>query len=257
MIFDAQPVSSQSSAPTNANGFDLDAPLTDGKLSRAPLATMLSQITKLGREAVGAVDRLKNAQPDDQRVRVTRAESYCNLALHEDRENDSQSSETLQVAIDELTALKEVSPTNPQYQYLLALTQAIASKSQSENKAVSSLKTSQSSIAELTERFPKMLAYRQLYGSVSTDLGGLQAKLEDATDARKTLGLAGEILLQLKSDMPQDWSARVNGLKLVQHLELLAGRQAANGEVNDAIEIGIQTNRLVEGLGLQNGDLEK
>ncbi len=256
VIFGARSASAQSNDLTNDSGFDLNAPLQEGKLPKASLETMLSQITQLGRAAVREVDLLKRATPDEHRVRVTRAESYCNLALHESREGNAESNATLQVAIDELKALKEFSPTNPQYQYLLALTQAIAAQNQEQSAALISLTASQASVADLTKRFPKMLAYRQLYGSVSTELGGLHVQLENIPAARVILGLAGEILLQLRSDMPQDWSARVNGLKLVQHLEMLAGQQAANGEVDDAIEIGIQTNRLVEGLDLQDWDLE-
>ena len=255
-IFGARSASTQPNLQANENGFDLNAPLHEGKLPKAPLKTMLSQITQLGRAAVREVDLLKHAMPDDHRVRVTRAESYCNLALHQSRENNADSSKTLQVAIDELKALKEISPTNPQYQYLLALTQAIAAQDQDKNASLRSLTTSQALIADLSQRFPKMLAYRQLYGAVSTELGGLHVQLENVPAARVMLGLAGEILLQLKSEMPQDWSARVNGLKLVQHLEMLAGQQAANGEVDDAIEIGIQTNRLVQGLDLQDWDLQ-
>jgi serine/threonine protein kinase len=256
VIFGARPASSPSNSQTNNDGFDLNAPLQDGKLPRAPLKTMLSQITQLGRAAVREVDLLKDASPDDHRVRVTRAESYCNRALHENREGNTSSNETLQVAIDELKALKELSPTNPQYQYLLALTQAIAAKDQEELQALSSLKKSQKSIADLTQRFPKMLAYRQLFGSVTTELGGLHVQLQNVPAARTMLALAGDRLLKLKSDMPQDWSARVNGLKLVQHLETLAGQQTANGEVNDAFAIGIQITRLVEELDLQDWDLE-
>ena len=256
VIFGALPASSPSNSQTNNDGFDLNAPLQDGKLPRAPLKTMLSQITQLGRAAVREVDLLKDASPDDHRVRVTRAESYCNRALHENREGNTSSNETLQVAIDELKALKELSPTNPQYQYLLALTQAIAAKDQEELQALSSLKKSQKSIADLTQRFPKMLAYRQLFGSVTTELGGLHVQLQNVPAARTMLALAGDRLLKLKSDMPQDWSARVNGLKLVQHLETLAGQQTANGEVNDAFAIGIQITRLVEELDLQDWDLE-
>ncbi len=256
MIFGVRYASAGSDSQTKDNAFDLSAPLQDGNLPKAPLETMLKQITQLGHAAVTEIDLLKRATPDDHRVRVTRAESYCNLALHLSREGNPDSKKTLQVAIDELKALKEFSPTNPQYQYLLALTQAIAAQDQNKNAALVSLTTSQASIADLTQRFPKMLAYRQLYGSVSTELGGLHVQLENVAAARVMLELAGEILLQLKSDMPQDWSARVNGLKLVQHLEMLAGQQAANGEVDDAIEIGIQTNRLVEALDLEDWDLE-
>ena len=256
VIFGARSASPQSNYQTNANGFDLNAPLQDGKLPEAPLTTMLSQITQLGRAAVREVDQLKDAAPDDHRVRVTRAESYSNLALHESREGNAGSSKTLQVAIDELKALKEISPTNPQYQYLLALTQAIAAQDQEEHEALISLSTSQASIADLTQRFPKMLAYRQLFGSVTTELGGLHVQMQNVAAARVMLGLASERLLKLKSEMPQDWSARVNGLKLVQHLETLAGQQFANGQDNDAINIGIQISGLVEKLGLQDWDLE-
>ena len=101
-----------------------------------------------------------------------------------------------------------------------------------------------------------MLAYRQLFGSVTTELGGLHAQMQNVAAARVMLGLAGERLLKLKSEMPQDWSARVNGLKLVQHLETLAGQQFANGQDNDAINIGIQISQLVEGLDLQDWDLK-
>lgn len=257
MIFGAQHASSQFNHQTQTIGFDLDVPLKDGKLSRAPLKKMLGQITELGRRAVREVDRLKDAAPEDHRVRVTRAESYCNLALHESQEGRLESGTTLLVAIDELKALKELSPTNPQYQYLLALTQAVASENQNETQALTSLKTSQTSIADLVTRFPKMLVYRQLYGSVSMALGGLQVKRDDIRNGRENLRLAGEILLKLKAEMPRDWSAQVNGRKLVQHLETFAGQQAANGNVNDAIEIGIQTLRLVEGLELKDVDLTR
>ena len=97
-----------------------------------------------------------------------------------------------------------------------------------------------------------MLSYRQLYGSVSTELGGLQIEVEDLDGADENLQLAGETLTQLKSEMPRDWSAKINGVKLVKNLETLAGQRAALGDVNDAVEIGIRINRLVEGLGLRD-----
>lgn len=256
MIFGARSAAAQSNDQGNDSGFDLNRPLKDGKLAKAPLATMRSQITQLARAAVREIDLLKRSAPEDHRVLVTRAQSYCNLALHENREGAADSNKTLQVAIDELQMLKEVSPTNPQYQYLLALTQAIAAQDQEEAAALVSLTASQASIADLSRRFPKMLAYRQLLGSVTTELGGLHVQMQNVPAARVMLGIGSEILLRLKSDMPQDWSARVNGLKLVQHLEMLAGQQAANGEVDDAIEIGIQTNRLVQELELEDWDLE-
>lgn len=254
MIFGFELPTPQSAALTDTSGFDLNQPVRSGRLAPGPLGKMLGQITDLGRDAVGEVDRLKKADPTNQRIRVARAESYCNLALHESRAGEARSGDTLQVAIEELKDLKKVSPTNPQYQYLLALTQAIASKNQSRSRALTSLKASQSSIAELAERFPKMLAYRQLYGAVSTELGGLQVKNADLENAQGNLQLARDILLELKRAMPRDWSAQINGRKLVKHLEMLAGQIAANGDVNEAVEISIQINQLVEELNLRNWD---
>ena len=251
--FDYSPSATDDSA--DVNDLELSQPPTGSvPLPPGPLGggKMLAQIAKWRQEAVEEIDRLKAADPENQRIRVTRAETYCHLALRQSREGDARSSETLQIAIDELKALKKVSPTNPLYQYLLALTQAIASNNQTRIQSLRSLKNSQSSIASLVQRFPKMLAYRQLYGSVSTELGGLQIEMEDLDEADVNLKLAGEALVQLKSQMPRDWSAKLNGIKLVKDLETLAGQRAAHGDVDDAVEIGMRINRLVEGLGLQD-----
>ncbi len=252
MIFGYAPRSPAINASPITAELELDRPIRDGQSTDGPVKDLLNQIPNLGRQAVQEVDRLKATDPENQRIGVVRAESYCHLALRESRDGDPRSRETLQVAVDELENLKQISPTNPQYQYLLALTQAIASQTQPRNQAVVSLKSAQTSIAQLTQRFPKILAYRQLYGSVSTELGGRQVQRGNLADARVNLQLASEILLQLKSDMPLDWIATINGRKLVQHLETLAGQRAANGAVNDAIEIGIQINRLAEGLNLRS-----
>ena len=217
----------------------------------------LEQISELSNQVVLEVNQLKSASPNDQEVRVARAESYCNLAVIQNLEGKPESSETLEVAINELKALMKLSATNPQYQYLLALTQAIASKQLDNQGSIESLKAAQKSIADLSRRFPKLLSYRQLYGSVTTELGGHQIEQGDLDAASESLQLAGDILLQLKSEMPQDWSARINGLSLVEYLEMLAGQRAANGDVNSAIEIGIKTNRIVAGLGLQTNDLQR
>ena len=226
----------------------------DGQLPPGPLRKMTSQIKKWGQEAVEEIDRLKAADPENQRISVTRAETYSQLAIRQSRESDSDSNKTLKVAIDELRALKKISPSNPQYQYLLALTQAIASNDEARNKSLRSLRNSQTSTAALVQRFPKMLAYRQLYGAVSTELGGLEIQTGDLDEADLNLELAGKALMQLKSDMPRDWSAKLNGIKLVKHLETLAGQRAAHGDVNDAVEIGLRINKLVEGLGLRDSD---
>jgi len=254
MIFGFDYSTAATEAPEDTNGFNLSQPLKDGQLTPGSLTNMFAQITELGRAAVREVDRLKTADPENQRVRVARAESYCHLALHQSREGDKESNETLQVAINELKALKKISPTNPQYQYLLALTQAIVSKGESKTIAFAALKKAQSLIADLSQRFPKMLAYRQLFGSVCVELGGLQIQLEDLDDAEANLQLGSEILLQLESEMPHDWSAKINGLKLVKHLESLAGQRVANGDVNDTIEIGIRINQLEEALDLRKWD---
>jgi len=74
--------------------------------------------------------------------------------------------------------------------------------------------------------------------------------LGDFDNARANLDLASLILLQLKFEMPRDWSARISGLKLVKHLETLAGQKAANGDVDGAIEIGLGINQLVTALSL-------
>jgi len=251
MIFGSDYSTAASQTPQDTKGFDLSHPLTDGRLAPGSLANMLDQITELGRAAARAADRLTTADPDNQRVRVARAESYCHLALHEIREGDTQSNKSLQVAIDELNTLIKISPTNPQYHYLLALTQAIVSKGQGNIRAFAALKKAKSLIAELSKRFPKMLAYRQLFGSVCIELGGLQIQREDLDDAEANLQLGSEILLQLDSEMPLDWSAKINGLKLIKHLESLAGQRVASGDANDTIEILMRINQLEEALRLR------
>lgn len=252
MIFSAPILSSVSHQDQNSSGVDLSQPVSDGPLRPVPIDVMMDQIEALGRDAATKIDQLKIKGPDNPRVRVARAESYCNLALHQSRAGQSQSLATLQVAIDELEDLQKTSPTNPQYQYLLALTQAIASNDQSEIKAFASLKQAKTLISGLSQRFPKMLAYRQLLGSVCIELGSLQIQLEDFSDARANLQLAGDLLLQLKSEMPRDWSAKINGLQLVRSLETLAGQYAATGAVGDAFEIGLQINFISEKLGLNH-----
>ena len=231
-----------------------EAKTGNGQLLPGPLGEMTFQIKKWGQEAVEEIDRLKTADPKNQRIRVTRAETYSHLAIRQSREGDTKSRKTLKVAIDELRALKKISPSNPQYQYMLALTQAIASNNETRTQSLRSLRNSQTSTAALVQRFPKMLAYRQLYGAVSTELGGLEIETGDLDEADLNLELAGKALMQLKSEMPRDWSARLNGIKLVKHLETLAGQRAAHGDVDDAVEIGLRINKLVEGLGLRDSD---
>lgn len=250
MIFNDAVLATAIESPSELNGVDLSKPVSQGQLPTVAIDVMLNQIENLGRKAVTKIDQLKTTAPQDQRVRVARAESYCNLALHESRASASQSLATLQVAINELEQLRTTNPANPQYQYLLALTQAVASKDQSEIQAFASLKKSKLLITDLSQRFPKMLAYRQLFGSVCIELGSLQIQLEDLADARANLRLAGDLLLQLKSEMPQDWSAKYNGQQLVRALETLAGQYAASGAVADAFEIGLQINDISEELNL-------
>ena len=112
----------------------------DDNLPPGSLTSMSAKLAKWERETVKEIDRLEKADPTNQRIRVTRAETYCHLALRQSRDGDKRSSKTLQVAIDELKDLKKVSPTNPRYQYLLALTQAIASNDQTRNQSLKSLK---------------------------------------------------------------------------------------------------------------------
>ena len=250
-IFSLQPSKHGVKSAADDSGFDLAKAQLDGEFVPAPLTRMMAQIEELCQEAIAEIDQLKAADPNNQRVAVARAESYCNLALHQSRANDSRSSKTLKVAIAELESLRVESPDNPQYQYLLALTKAIASKDQSQTRAFASLKSAKTLIEDLASRFPKMLTYRQLFGSICIELGGLQIERDNLIDARDNLELASELLLQLRSELPEDWSEQINGLQLVKNLETLAGQNAASGDVADAIEIGLQINRISEELGLQ------
>ena len=250
MIFNDTPPQSPTDITPGIENIDLTSFGISGNSIPESLEQIFEQIKTLGQKAVEKIDELKSANPQSQRVRVTRAESYCNLALQESRAGESQSPNTLQVAIDELENLRAQSPTNPKYQYLLALTHAIASKDQTNDTALDSLDKAKALITDLSLRFPKMLVYRQLYGSVCIELGSLHIQLEDLPAARISLQQASELLLRLKSEMPGDWSAKVNGARLVQSMETLAGQYAVAGNVGDAVEIGLQINFISRSLRL-------
>jgi hypothetical protein len=224
-------------------GVDLYKPLIDGKLQVATFGDMIQQVRNLAIEAVVISEWLHTENPFDVKVSVTRAESLCHLALIE-RMLGGDARVPLKAAIDELKTLQQKTPDQPQFQYLLALTKAIASQDEVPEKSLALLKEAQSTLQTLSQRYDKILPYRQLYSVVSIELAGLQIDANQLDPARRNLTLAGDLLVQLRKDSGRDLGTKINRQKLVKQFNLLADSHAANGDFETAAEVEFEADRI-------------
>ena len=243
MMFSPMPQSEQSGDLSGSQGVDLYKPLIDGKLQPAPFGDMIQQVRSHAIEAVEISHRLHEQSPLDVNVSVTRAESLCHLAQIE-RMLGGDARVPLNAAIDELKTLQQKTPDQPQFQYLLSLTKAIASQDEGPTKSLALLKESKKTLATLANRYEKILPYRQLYSAVCIQLADLQINADQLIAARSNLTLAGDLLVQLRNDSGRDLGARINRQKLMKQFQLLSDSHAANGDFETAAEVVFEVNRI-------------
>lgn len=250
MMFSPMPQSEQAGDLSGPQGVDLYKPLIDGRLQPAPYGDMIQQVRNLAIEAVVISELLHEENPLDDKVSVTRAESLCHLALVE-RMVGGDARVPLKTAIDELKTLQQKTPDQPQFQYLLALTNAIASQDEGPEESLALLKESKSTLETLTNRYDKILPYRQLYSAVCIQLADLQIDAEQLIAARSNLALAGDLLVKLRNDAGRDLGARLNRQKLVKQFRLLGDSHAANGDFETAAEIEFEVDSIQRRLDAQ------
>ena len=231
--------------PERHRNWDGSVPIDPPKYGRRHppnLIDMVAQILSESSRAVGIADELKEQYPDDVEIRVIRAESLCYRALFE-RGKGGDTTELLSAAMDELEGLQQNTPDQPRYQYLLAMTRAIASRDEDPEESRALLQEAQTTLQDLVSRFGRILSYRQLYAAVSIELAGLQISNEELADAKDNLVRAGDLLVGLKADSARDFGTRVNGRKLQDLLKKLGDSLAANGEFNSAAEVELVADR--------------
>ena len=243
MMFSPLPNSEQSRDFSGPQGVDLYKPIVEDKLQAAPYGDMIQQVRSLAIEAVEISQRSHEQSPLNVEVSVTRAESLCHLAQVE-RMLGGDARVPLNAAIDELKILQQKTPDQPQFQYLLALTKAIASQDQSPTKSLALLKESKATLETLANRYEKILPYRQLYSAVCIQLADLQIDGDQLVVARSNLTLAGDLLVQLRNDAGRDLGTRFNRRKLMTQFQSLSDSHAANGDFEAAAEIVFEVDRI-------------
>ena len=243
MMFSPLPNSEQSRDFSGPQGVDLYKPIVEDKLQAAPYGDMIQQVRSLASEAVEIAQRLHERSPPNVEVSVARAESLCHLAQVE-RMLGGDARVPLNAAIDELKNLQQKTPDQPQFQYLLALTKAIASQGESAIKSLALLKESKTTLETLANRYEKILPYRQLYSAVCIQLADLQIDADQLVAARSNLTLAGDLLVQLRNDAGRDLGTRINRKKLMEQFQLLSDSHAANGDFEAAAEIVFEVDRV-------------
>ena len=231
----------------NRNGGVPFGPPRRGQRHPPNLIDMVSRILSESSRAVHIADELKRQYPDDKEIRVIRAESLCHRALFE-RGKGGDTMEYLSAAMDELESLQRDTPDQPRYQYLLAMTRAIASRDSSPEKSQALLQEAQTTLQDLVRRFGRILSYRQLYAAVSVELAGLQIENEELTEAKNNLVLAGDLLVGLDSESARDFGTRTNSRKLEGLFKKLGDALAANGEFNAAAEVELIADRFDKAL---------
>ena len=231
----------------NRNGSVPLGPPRRGQRHPPNLIDMVSQILSESSRTVHIADELKRQYPDDKEIRVIRAESLCHRALFE-RGKGGDTMEYLSAAMDELESLQRDTPDQPRYQYLLAMTRAIASRDSSPEKSQALLEEAQTTLQDLVRRFGRILSYRQLYAAVSVELAGLQIDNEELTEAKNNLVLAGDLLVGLDSESARDFGTRTNSRKLEGLFKKLGDALAANGEFNSAAEVEVIADRFDKAL---------
>ena len=241
MMFSPLPQTEPQRDPAAPQGVDLFKPLIDGKLQAAPFGEMIQQVRSQAIEAVEISQRLLEENPRDVEVRVTRAESLCHLALIE-RMLGGDARSPLTAAIDELKTLQKKTPDQPQFQYLLALTKAIASQDVGLDSSLALLKESQTTLKALADRYEKILPYRQLYAAVCIQLADLQINATQLEAARDNLSLAGDLLVQLRNDAGRDLGTRLNRRKLMMQFQSLSDSHAADGDFETAAEVEFEVD---------------
>ena len=243
MMFSRLPDSEQPRDLSGPQGVDLYKPLVDGKLQAAPFGEMIQQVRSQAIEAVELSQQLSVESPSDVEISVTRAESLCHLAQIE-RMLGGDARAPLTAAMDELKTLQQKTPDQPQFQYLLALTKAIASQDAGPEKSLALLKESKTTLKTLVDRYEKILPYRQLYAAVCIQLAGLQIDATELIAARANLTLAGDLLVQLRNDASRDLGTRISRQKLMKQFQLLSDSHAANGEFETAAEVEFEVDRI-------------
>ena len=243
MMFSPLPNSQQSRDFSGPQGVDLYKPIIDGKLQAAPYGDMIQQVRRLASEAVEIAQRSHEQSPLNVEVSVTRAESLCHLAQVE-RMLGGDARVPLKAAIEQLKTLQQKTPDQPQFQYLLALTKAIASQGESPIKSLELLKESKATLETLANRYEKILPYRQLYSAVCIQLADLQIDADQLIAARSNLTLAGDLLVQLRNDAGRDLGTRINRQKLMTQFRLLSDSHAANGDFEAAAEVVFEVERI-------------
>ena len=150
----------------------------------------------------------------------------------------------LTTAIGEVKKLQQKTPDQPQFQYLLSLTKAIASQDEGPEKSLALLKESKTTLKTLTNRYTKILAYRQLYSAICIQLADLQINADQLLVARSNLTLAGDLLVQLRNESGRDLGTKINRQKLVKQFRLLSDSHAANGDFETAAEVVFELGRI-------------
>ncbi len=246
MMFSSSPQNELSTASPDRRGpggVDLFKPPINGHLQPAPIGDMVQQVHQQAGAAVELATRLREENPEDDEIRVAGAESLCHLALIE-RMLGGDAGPPLAAAMDELQKLQRKTPDEPQFQYLLALTKAIASQDQQPKKSRALLMEAQNTLKVLTTRFKRILPYRQLYAAVCIELASLQVDSVRLEEARKNLSRAGELLVQLRADAGRDLGTKLNRKKLLTQFQDLSDMLAAEGEFETAAEVEVEANRI-------------
>ena len=247
MMFSQIPQDDQSSDLAGPQGVDLFKPLVDGKLQPALFGDMIQQVRSQAVQAVEISRQLHQRNPHDVEVSVTRAESLCHLALIQ-RLLGGDARVPLNAAIDELKTLQQKTLDEPQFQYLLSLTKAIASQDEGPTNSLALLKESKTTLETLASRYEKILPYRQLYSVVCIQLAALQIDAEQLVAARSNLTLAGDLMVQLQNDAGRDLGARINRRKLMKQFQLLSDSLAADGDFETAAEVEFEVDRILREL---------
>lgn len=228
-----------------------------GRPPRRVLEGLLAEAKQFANESIGIANDLCDQMPEDPEVRVARAEGFCNLAVVEQLLHEESSHASLQTAIDELSDLEKSAPENPQYQYLLALTRAIGSRSEPPEVAASLLTEAGKTLDVLTVRYPKMLTYQQLYSAVSMELAMLQIDASKYNIAARSLSRAGDLLVLINEQASRDAAAKVGRQTLFEQFKRLGDRYAENGQFDEAAELELEISRLRKELRAQHSPPRK
>ena len=246
MMFARMP-QNESSNFSGPQGVDLYKPIVDGNLQAAPFGDMIQQVRNQAIEAVVISQLLHEQRPRDVEVGVTRAESLCHLAQIE-RMLGGEARVPLTAAIEQLNALQKKTPDQPQFQYLLSLTKAIASQDERPQRSLTLLKEAKTTLEMLVDRYEKILSYRQLYSVVCIQLAALQIDADQLAAAGGNLTLAGDLMVQLRNDAGRDLGSRINRQKLIRQFQLLSDAHAANGDFETAAEVEFAVDRILRKL---------